>query len=258
MKRVVKLNRHYDIARLNADLDIARRISRRLGGEHENRGDYHDGGWSAIPLIAPGGRIDAGALRWAGRHADYRATPILDACSYFAELIRGFRCPTERVRLLRLAAGAVIHEHRDDGDGWAVGKVRLHVPITTHSEVYFFVAGHRVIMHPGQLWYCDFTTPHSVANRGDADRVHLVLDLFVNDWLRALFPPESPAEQLHTALLRTRYETRAGAYRLARKLQLGQLRRTVLALARPAPAAPAIQAPQIAPEAPRTATPSAP
>jgi len=29
--------------------------------------------------------------------------------------------------------------------------------------------------------------PHSVANRGAADRVHLVIDAAVNDWVGALF-----------------------------------------------------------------------
>lgn len=227
MKRVVKLNRIYDVDRLRADFEAARRMSRRLDGEHENRGDYHDGGWSAIPLVAPGGRTDAAALRWGGKHARYLPTPILEACPYFCQIVKSFGCPKERVRLLRLAPGAVIHEHRDDGDGWAVGKVRLHVPIFTSEKIDFVVAGQRVIMRPGQLWYCDFTRPHSVANRSDIDRIHLVLDLVINRWLRGLFPPESPAERLETALLRTRYEARARARELAHHMGLGTVRRTL-------------------------------
>jgi hypothetical protein len=213
MKSVVRLERRYDVSRLRADLDRAT----AFGHEHENRGDYHDGGWSAIPLVAVDGRTDAEGLRWAGWRASYEPTPILEQTPYFREIVESFRCPKQRVRLLRLRPGAVIHEHRDDGDGWAVGKVRLHIPIITHDEVYFYVDGRRVMMGPGELWYCDFTRPHRVHNAGDIGRVHLVLDLLVDPWLRQLFPSESLVERLQNAAQRTRYQLRYARYALARR-----------------------------------------
>jgi len=42
-------------------------------------------------------------------------------------------------------------------------------------------------MAAGQCWYIDATLRHRLANRGDSDRVHLVLDCIVDDWLRARF-----------------------------------------------------------------------
>jgi hypothetical protein len=39
-------------------------------------------------------------------------------------------------------------------------------------------------MKEGECWYHNFNLPHRVANRGTADRVHLVLDCVLNDWLR--------------------------------------------------------------------------
>jgi hypothetical protein len=42
-------------------------------------------------------------------------------------------------------------------------------------------------MAAGSSWYLRLSDPHSVANRGLTDRVHLVIDAVVNDWIGALF-----------------------------------------------------------------------
>jgi hypothetical protein len=212
VKSVIQLPHHYDVSRLRADLEAAL----ASGQQHENRGDYHDGGWTAVALVAVGGATDARGLRWGGWDAPYQKTPVLAQCPYFEEIIDSFRCPTQRVRLLQLAPGKNIHEHRDDGDGWAIGKIRVHIPIVTHEDVYFYVDGQRVIMNPGELWYCDFTRPHRVHNRSPIGRVHMVLDLVVDDWLRAMFPPEPLVEQIRNWEQRARYRGRVAAYRLAR------------------------------------------
>jgi hypothetical protein len=41
-------------------------------------------------------------------------------------------------------------------------------------------------MNEGECWYLNVNFPHKVANRGATDRVHLVIDCAVDDWLRAL------------------------------------------------------------------------
>ena len=189
---VIKFERRYDVDRLKHDMEVAL----GYGVELMNRGDYHDGGWRAVPLHAVDGRTDAAGLRWAGWDATYDKTPILKACPYLEEIVDGFECPKERVRLLRLEPGKNINTHTDLGDGWAMGKVRLHIPIITHDEVYFFVDDERVVMRPGELWYCDFTHPH---------RVHMVLDLKVNDWLRGFFPPEPIGDKVKNAVQKARY-----------------------------------------------------
>ncbi|HEY8143678.1 MAG TPA: aspartyl/asparaginyl beta-hydroxylase domain-containing protein, partial [Kofleriaceae bacterium] len=127
MQPVIKFDRTYDVGRMRTDLEVAL----RWGVEHMNRGDYHDGGWRAVPLHAVEGRTDAQALRWAGWDATYHKTPILDACPYLESIVEEFHCPKERVRLLRLEPGKNINTHTDLGDGWAMGKVRLHIPIIT-------------------------------------------------------------------------------------------------------------------------------
>jgi uncharacterized cysteine cluster protein YcgN (CxxCxxCC family) len=41
-----------------------------------------------------------------------------------------------------------------------------------------------VVLEAGSSWYLRLSDPHSVANRGTADRVHMVIDAEVNDWVR--------------------------------------------------------------------------
>jgi len=200
MKSVLRFEQRYDVDRLLADLHAAE----QFGRSHVHFGKYHDGGWSAIPLVSPGGAVDASSLRHAAG-ASYEKTPILRACPYFEEIVDSFRCPWLRVRLMRLEPGANILEHRDPGDSWALGQVRLHIPIVTHDEVYFYVDRQRVTMRPGELWYCDFSRPHSVANRGDVARVHFVLDLVANGWMREFFPRESVVEQVGNLAYRLRF-----------------------------------------------------
>ena len=42
-------------------------------------------------------------------------------------------------------------------------------------------------MPAGSSWYLRLSDPYSVANRGLSDRVRLVIDAAVNDWVAALF-----------------------------------------------------------------------
>lgn len=59
--------------------------------------------------------------------------------------------------------------------------------MVTSPEVEFYVAGQRVVLSGGEAWYIDFNLPHRLYNGGSADRIHLVIDCVVNDWMRSLF-----------------------------------------------------------------------
>lgn len=64
----------------------------------------------------------------------------------------------------------------------------------------FFLNGERVLMLAGECWYINANLPHKVENRGEANRVHLVVDCVVDDWLRSLVASassriESPIER---------------------------------------------------------------
>jgi aspartyl/asparaginyl beta-hydroxylase (cupin superfamily) len=101
-------------------------------------------------------------------------------------VLAAFHCELQAVRFLRLKAGSVIKQHTDLNLGYEDGEVRLHIPVETNPAVEFVLGGKRIDMQPGEVWYHNFNLPHSVANKGDHDRIHLVVDCFLNDWLREL------------------------------------------------------------------------
>jgi hypothetical protein len=146
----------------------------------------YEGGWDIVPLRASAGEthplrlihVDPGATHFAD-------TAWLDRLPAFRAALTRFECPLRSVRLMRLTAGSTIKEHVDDLDA-EVGHLRLHVPVTTNPEVDFRLGRRRVEMAPGSVWYLRLSDPHQVANRGATDRVHLVIDAHVNDWLERM------------------------------------------------------------------------
>lgn len=196
--RCLKLPFHFDPARLTADLASV------APGEwipHVNRHDY-DGQWSGAPLRSLGG--DAGNLApEAFGTAVWRETPLLARCPYFREVLATLRCPLQAVRLLRLHVGSRIAEHTDRALDFDDGEIRLHVPIVTSDQLFFYLDGERLVMRPGECWYTNVNLPHSVENRGTVDRIHLVIDCHVDDWLRRIFSDTPrPAPDCYLAELR--------------------------------------------------------
>ena len=66
------------------------------------------------------------------------------------------------------------------------GTVRLHIPVVTNPDVEFYLNGSRVLLEAGSAWYLRLSDPHRVHNNGDRDRIHMVVDTAVNDWLKGL------------------------------------------------------------------------
>src|SRR5687768_18563646 len=91
------------------------------------------------------------------------------------------------VRLMKLDAGAVIREHSDHDLSFEEGEVRFHIPVITNPGVAFFIEDEQLFMQEGTCWYLNLSLKHRVNNFGTHDRVHLVVDGKVNDWVRDLF-----------------------------------------------------------------------
>lgn len=174
----VRLPLTFDADELRSDLDGIRPDEWM---PHFNTGIY-EGDWSGISLRAVGGRPDTLYPDPAATDP-FADTPMMRRCPALAAAVARFTCPLQAVRLLRLGPGAAIGEHRDFKLGYEDGEVRVHVPLTTSDAVEFVHAGERVQMLPGEAWYLDFNQPHAVANRGTTDRIHLVLDCVVDEWL---------------------------------------------------------------------------
>lgn len=186
MPTSTKLLFNFDATALRSDLE---RVSSGIWVPHFNR-DYFEGDWSGVALRSTGGVSDQ-------LYSDPREqvaiadTPMLDRCPNVRAVLDSLKCTLKSVRFLKLAAGSTIQEHRDYDLQFDLDQARLHIPIVTNPEVIFFVDAHRVEMKEGECWYLDLSLPHWVENHGKTDRIHLVIDCQVNDWLRELIVDDS-------------------------------------------------------------------
>ena len=101
-----------------------------------------------------------------------------------------------------MTPGSEIHAHRDmiGNVGW--GGLRFHIPIQTNANLIFKVSNKRVIMNVGELWALDTSYLHSVSNFGDLERIHLVFDVKVNNWVKnELLPPREISFYFHQVYL---------------------------------------------------------
>lgn len=105
-------------------------------------------------------------------------------------------CEWQRVRLMRLSSkGGELTRHADITDpeaGVQDGMIaRLHIPLMTSPGCEFnswSMDGVRNSAHFAErnLYYLDTRKPHAVVNNGERERIHLVIDVYSNEWLRGL------------------------------------------------------------------------
>jgi Aspartyl/Asparaginyl beta-hydroxylase/Nif11 domain len=187
----------FDPDRLKQDLN---QISPEQWTPHFNTG-YYEGEWSGVALRSVGGSATALYPDPAAQIA-FADTSLLDACDYIQSVLASFKCEMESVRLLKLSAGSRIREHKDHKLSLEDGLMRIHIPITTNPRVEFFVNNIRLVMNAGECWYINFNLPHRVYNHSETERVHLVMDCVVNEWLRSMVPArEDASDQRPSALM---------------------------------------------------------
>lgn len=225
-----RLNLTFDVPRLVAELEACKDLP------WVPEAFYGPGGstltvtedWEVLPLRSRGGRVDDGTAG-ANSLEPYRDTPYMARTPYIGGLLASLDCPLRSVRLSALKPGTKIHEHSDPIDSLEKGgDIRLHVPIVTDDAVDFVLGGERLVWRPGELWYADFSKPHSVENRGSATRVHLLACVGASKSLLALFPAKylegrkvsNLAEQLDARRpeLEMKFRVDAGDERLRREL----------------------------------------
>lgn len=85
-----------------------------------------------------------------------------------------------RVMLARMPVGGVVQPHRDANPA-ARWPHKIHVPIQTNDHVYFYVDGVQYQMAEGEAVELNNIGVHSVENRGDCDRIHLIFEYFDPD-----------------------------------------------------------------------------
>ncbi|MGN7809800.1 MULTISPECIES: aspartyl/asparaginyl beta-hydroxylase domain-containing protein [Flavobacterium] len=144
----------------------------------------YEGNWTSVALRSQSGLVNDIT---SFPNKEYQNTPLLDRCVYFKEIMDWFQCEKEAVRLLRLGPDSEIKEHVDNDTSYEDGFFRIHVPIITNSQVFFYVDHKLVPMKMGECWYANFQLPHSVENKSSEPRIHLTLDCIRNEWSDKLF-----------------------------------------------------------------------
>lgn len=188
--RYIKFPLKFDIEKLQNDVE---KILKKNWVNHYNSNDY-SGEWSSIALLSKGGKSDnINAFSIGNEKVSY--TEVIDTCDYLKDVIDGFLFEKTTVRLLRLGAGAYIKPHTDNCLGYEDGCFRIHIPVITNPDVEFILDNQRLLLNEGECWYIDANFTHSVANKGNKDRVHLVIDGIRNEWTDELFFKEASENQ---------------------------------------------------------------
>jgi aspartyl/asparaginyl beta-hydroxylase (cupin superfamily) len=166
---------------------MAREINELPSGwsPHFNVSSY-SGKWEALSLRSVDGQVNT-IIPHLSSSVTYYDTSLMDKCPSVKQLVSHLLCEVLSVRFMRLPAGSVIKEHTDPELSFEQGEVRLHFPLVTNEQVDFRVDKKRVVMPKGSAWYINANLPHSVSNAGASDRVHLVIDCCVNEWIHELF-----------------------------------------------------------------------
>jgi aspartyl/asparaginyl beta-hydroxylase (cupin superfamily) len=151
---------------------------------HLNRYHY-TGAWDVLPLRSPDGDHKNPVPDLLGK-SEFSDTNYMDQFPSVKNLVSSLYCPVMSVRFLNLRAGAVIKQHTDKELAFEKGEARLHFPVITNPDVAFYCEEERIFLNEGECWYLNANLPHRVSNNSQADRVHLVIDCKVNNWLKQL------------------------------------------------------------------------
>ena len=192
---------------------------------------HYEGEWTALPLRSIDGNA-ANVIISPVPDSNYMDTVFLTQSPYLQEVLDQFKCPLLAVRLLKLNAGAVIKEHHDADLSFEKGEIRLHIPVITHDTVEFYLDKERIHLKEGECWYMNLNLPHSINNKSSVNRIHLVIDAMVNDWVRELFAGSNNNKKLmaepgHTdavkkqVIIQLRQLNTETANRLANEMEAG-------------------------------------
>jgi quercetin dioxygenase-like cupin family protein len=180
--KYIRLPFQFDVARLQQE---TKTITQQHWQLHYQTKHY-TGGWTVLPLRSINGNLDN--IFVSPLETDvYKNTALLEQSTYLKEVLSTFKCDLLAVRLMKLEPGAQIKEHRDADLAFEKGEIRLHIPITTHPLVDFFLDQERMPLNEGECWYMNFNLPHALHNQSNVDRIHLVIDAVVNEWVNNLF-----------------------------------------------------------------------
>jgi len=180
MVRYAKLSLNFDLRQMQTEL-----LSTNGTWQAHINTFHYNGSWKVLSLRSPGGSHKNIVPDLIGEN-EFLDTAYMGQFPSVKKLIGTLQCPVMAARFLNLQAGAVIKKHTDTGLAFENGQARLHFPVLTNPLVEFYCEDDRIFLNEGDCWYLNANLPHQVSNNSNTDRVHLVVDCEVNDWLKNL------------------------------------------------------------------------
>ncbi len=156
-------------------------------GTNIQTGPHHNGRWQRLGLYGPSGDHERTHFR-KGERAE--KTEPLKSMPTVEAMLDSLPGTIRSASVSDMEPGAYLRWHRDVEQSVDIDQVRLHLPIKTSPDAVLELGHHSFTMPEGELWYGDFSFPHRVWNKGDEDRIHLLIVLNNDEAAKAMFPPE--------------------------------------------------------------------
>jgi len=145
--------------------------------------NYQSGGWQIASLYNSTGD----EMYDVPKESDIKPTPLIKRMPRMKAFIDSMGLDYLMARLTRSLPNSYLYEHADYGGLDKREKLRLHIPLYTHSRAVMSLTDVNVHLKRGFLWKRDPKAAiHGVCNVGGEERVHLLLDCYMNPVLESL------------------------------------------------------------------------
>jgi hypothetical protein len=149
--------------------------------------EYHTGGWQTLSLLNSTRRPTDTVIE----DCEPVETSLLEKMPDTRAVLRGLGFKYMWGRLAKLEVNAFMHEHRDYQELKNVRRMRLHIPIITNPFSSIVIDRTRIHLALGYVWKLNPIHRHAAANFGKEERIHIILDCYVDETLDALVSTET-------------------------------------------------------------------
>lgn len=181
--------------------------------------DYHSGGWQTLSLL----NRTSNSTDTVIEDCHPVATTLLQRLPCAQAFLKSFGLDYMWVRLAKLQPNAFLWEHRDYQELKKTERLRLHIPIVTNRFSTMIVGDARIHLAAGYMWKLNPAHRHGAGNFGKEDRIHILIDCYMNDALKSLLRSEtmeeawldkrlSPAPEVLSQIVRTAKELASLGY----------------------------------------------
>lgn len=138
--------------------------------------EYQSGEWSTVSLMNPSGAAKDNKI--------YDGHAIETALLRFLPQTKAFLFDLGLkymwVRLAKLEANGYLWEHVDYKELNDQHRLRLHVPLKTNEDAFISLPEYNIHLGRGFIWKLNPKTRHGAANLGSKDRLHLIMDCYLD------------------------------------------------------------------------------